>query len=290
MLNYLADSVLCGFKKCQLSDSTKFISTISGKIRVYDTESPKKVIIIVPDGPCVVEHYFELIELLKPYFRVVCFDMPGFGFSYPSWKYNFSFAKTTKVLASLFDALRIEKASLAFSCANGFFAMDFAEKYPKKVSHLILSQTPSLSAMGHWTQRIIPRSIQTPIVGQMILAAKTKKIAQRWFDIALPRENVDKAFFVDRANKAFTKGACFCLASIVQGLNKEKGNIFNIEIPSIAFYGTKDFSHKHTDFTSIRQHIPSCELISVECGHFPDLEKPDFFGEHILEFVNKSGI
>lgn len=74
--------------------STRHIATRVGSVRVYDSgadlNAPKPCVICGPDGPNVVEHYGELISLLTPHLRVVCFDMPGFGFSLPQASYAHS--------------------------------------------------------------------------------------------------------------------------------------------------------------------------------------------------------
>lgn len=71
-------------EKSLRAENMKLLATQAGLLRVLDTGGPKNPLLIVPDGPCVIEHYADLIDLLSPDFRVVCFDLPGFGFSYPS--------------------------------------------------------------------------------------------------------------------------------------------------------------------------------------------------------------
>ncbi len=71
----------------------------------------------------VIEHYADLIDLLSSDFRVVCFDLPGFGCSYPSLKYSFSVSQTAEVLIEVMGLLDMSHASLSFTCANGFLAM-----------------------------------------------------------------------------------------------------------------------------------------------------------------------
>ena len=70
--------------------SMRFIESTASSIRVLDSGSGKPCIVFVPDGPNVIEHYERLSELLAPDYRVVCFDMPGFGFSLPSSSYTHS--------------------------------------------------------------------------------------------------------------------------------------------------------------------------------------------------------
>ncbi|NJM76206.1 MAG: alpha/beta fold hydrolase [Acaryochloridaceae cyanobacterium RU_4_10] len=142
----------------------KLLQTQAGILRVLDTGSRKPPLLIVPDGPCVIEHYADLIELLALDFRVVCFDLPGFGFSYPASSFDFSVSQTAETVVEVMDLLEIPFAVLAFTCANGFFALHVAQHHPHRVSHLVLGQTPSFQSMRQWNDRIIPKILHVPYI------------------------------------------------------------------------------------------------------------------------------
>ena len=108
------------------TDNICLISTDFGKIRVLDTLGEKPVILTVPDGPNVIEHHHDLISKLSENFRIVCFEFPGIGFSYPNSRYDYSFDKASKLVINLMDLLKIDNAALAFSCSNGFYAIKTA--------------------------------------------------------------------------------------------------------------------------------------------------------------------
>src|SRR5258707_2393635 len=110
----------------------RYVETAAGRLRVLDTGGGKPSLVLTPDGPCVIEHYDGLIRSFAERFRVVCFDMPGLGFSFPSRGYAFGVAETADAIVALLDALSIPKASFAFTCANGCFAMNLAVRYPQR--------------------------------------------------------------------------------------------------------------------------------------------------------------
>jgi pimeloyl-ACP methyl ester carboxylesterase len=270
------------------SESMKLLRTQAGIVRVLDTDNHKPPLLMVPDGPCVIEHYADLIELLALDFRVVCFDLPGFGFSYPALGYNFSVSQTAETVVEVMDLLEIPFAALAFTCANGFFALHVAKHHPNRVSHLVLGQTPSFQSMRQWNDRIIPKILHVPYVGQLIVASLTRKISSGWYDLALPSSNEHKSQFVQHADHALKSGGCFCLASLVQGLSRTQNTeIKKVSVPTLLIYGNKDRSHKHTDFASLRDHVPTAEITVFQgCGHFPDLERPQEYAKYIKKFVN----
>lgn len=264
---------------------TRSVETPAGSLRVYDSGSEKPCVVLVPDGPNVIEHYEYLIELLTPSLRVVCFDMPGFGYSFPHPIYEHSLDQGARAVLYVMDALNIDTATLAFTCANGLYALRVAQLAPKRVSSLVLSQTPSLDAMHAWT-KIVPRPVHVPVIGQIFAWLVRKKFADVWYLKALPQTTDAKPFQV-KSLDALNGGSCFCLAGVVQGLCREQQNSLTmITTPCTMIWGEKDHSHKHTDPNSLLSLVPNATIVRFEnCGHFPDLEHPDRFSEILKRSV-----
>jgi pimeloyl-ACP methyl ester carboxylesterase len=128
-------------------NSMKLVETNYGKLRVLDTLGKKPTIISVPDGPNVIEHHLDLIRKLSINFRVICFELPGVGFSYPSLAHDYSFERSAKIILDLMELLKVDRAALSFSCSNGFYAIKAAQLAPEKFTHLFLAQTPSIHSM-----------------------------------------------------------------------------------------------------------------------------------------------
>ncbi len=263
---------------------TRDVETPVGPVRVYDSGSEKPCVVLVPDGPNVIEHYEHLISLLAPNLRVVCFDMPGFGHSVPRSSYGHSLDEGARAVIGVLDRLGIQRATLALSCANGFYALRAAQIAPERVSNLVLSQTPSIAAMRAWIGRNISSPLRVPVVGQVLAWTVRRKVAGGWYQVALPRTS-EPGPFRDKALDALAKGACFCLAGIVQGLSREHDAALNDTMtPLVMIWGMKDRSHKHTDPTSLQACAPRAEILQFEdCGHFPDVEQPARFAAILLE-------
>jgi pimeloyl-ACP methyl ester carboxylesterase len=262
-----------------LNSNFSFISTDFGKVRVFDTKGNKPIIISVPDGPNVIEHHLNLISKLSKNYRVICFEFIGVGFSYPNSKYDYSYTKASQLII---------RATLCFSCSNGFYAIKTAEKFPERINHLFLSQTPSLDSMAQWTEVNIPKILRYPLVGQMVNSFSEKKFAEIWYKYALPKET-DKSTFINTSINMLNKGGCFCLSGLVQGLEKESLSKLNVlGVPSTLIWGTKDYTHRKTNSKSILEHLPNCEIIDFnDCGHFPELENTNRYVKLLKEKLNK---
>jgi pimeloyl-ACP methyl ester carboxylesterase len=294
MLSTHVDSLLTGWsskKRRRIPPRlpTQLIGTPAGAVRVFDSATAKPCVVFVPDGPNVIEHYDRLIELLTPHVRVVCFDMPGFGHSIPGPSYTHSLDHGAAAVLGVLDALQIKSTVLAFSCANGFYALRAAQLAPARISYLVLSQTPSLNAMHRWVDRIIPWPLTIPVVGQIAAWLFRRKAARSWYRAALPTATQAQPF-QDKALNALEDGACFCLAGVVQGLCREQQELLShVTTPLTVVWGIKDRSHKLTEPGSLCECIPHAEVVQFpDCGHFPDVEQPERYAALILEKIARA--
>jgi len=290
MLSARVDSWLASFaaggRALPADASTRYLETAAGRVRIFDSGGTLPAVLFVPDGPNVIEHYERLFALLKPHLRVVCFDMPGFGFSLPSASYTHSLDQGAATVMAVLDALKIERTTLAFSCANGFYALRAAKLAPQRVASLFLAQTPSMPAMRRWTERIVPGLLRMPVLGQLAMWITRKRAAHGWYDIALPRGTEREPFRVP-ARRALACGACFSLAGVVQGLVRESDvAVSGVTTPCALVWGVRDHSHKHTPPASLHDCVPHAELVLFEnCGHFPDIEQPERYARLLVEHV-----
>jgi pimeloyl-ACP methyl ester carboxylesterase len=271
------DAALCGIGPAPRFDAPyALVDTRRSRLRVLDTGGDKPALLLAPDGPCVVEHYAPLIESLREQFRVVCADLPGFGFSRPRGDYAHTLRDGADVLLALLDALRIERATLALSCVNGFYAIAAAKLAPQRVTRLVLAQTPDFAAMRAWTAAMVPAPIAVPVVGQLLNRVTCRKIAHGWLRVAVA-DRTRRGAMQQVADHALCSGGCYCFAGVVQGMMRTRADeplLHDVRVPATLVWGRLDRSHKATDPQSIRRHLPQARVVEVDTGHFPDLEAP----------------
>jgi pimeloyl-ACP methyl ester carboxylesterase len=266
---------------------TRLLQTRRGRLRMRDTGGEGPVLLMVPDGPNVIEHHAAVIERLAPHARVICFDMPGFGYSRPPFGYAHTLEQGAQTVLTAMDTLGVTEASLLFSCANGFYAIAAARLAPRRIRHLLLCQTPGISAMPAWTVRNVPRPIRTPLVGQILMRAARRKFAHNWYGMAMP-DKPQRGAFRAAADHALTHGACFCLAGVVQGLSHASdAQLTGVKQPTTLLWGDADRSHKHSRAESLLELLPQAQIRHLpDCGHFPDLEQPQIYAELALSSIN----
>jgi hypothetical protein len=101
-------------------------------IRYRVSGSGPRTLVLATDPPVVVEQYDKLIELLKNDFRVVVFEIPGFGFSIPLSSFRFDFSRLNDVVARFLRQLDFGPCILAFPCVAAYGAIDIAARFGLK--------------------------------------------------------------------------------------------------------------------------------------------------------------
>ena len=253
------------------------------RIRLVDSGGQGAPVVFVADAPVVLEHYASRVEALSAERWVIAFEMPGFGYSTPARSYRFSLPEQVEVLRALLDALRIDKAMLAFSCVNGFVALSFATTYPERVERLVLQQIASASEMARWAHRIdvqlLGRGLfATPLLGQRASWAVPGHIATRWFHRALS-QTTDAATLADQSRAVYASGGAFSLGATAQ-VTARMNNMppWTLTAPTTVVWGDADRTHAQTDRDSLPAQGAEIKRIHwPDVGHCPDLEAPEAF-------------
>lgn len=271
MISSYIDSILNTYKK--YDDGFDHIETKWGTIRARFQGQGNSVIVMVPDGPCVIEHFDELVSHLKNEYRILVFDMPGFGGSSPSKIYDHSIENAVSALQAVLDHYQLDRVILNFTCVNGYYALAFASRFPQRVQALILGQTPSIENMKAWVSRVIPKFLTIPAVGQIAGFIYRKKFVKVWFKIALPK-GTNTAKYTSTAESNLNSGGCNCLASVVQaGVKIRPEQIGSTSCPVYMMWGLEDRSHKLSQPSSLSELVPTVKIEKLDsCGHFPNLE------------------
>jgi pimeloyl-ACP methyl ester carboxylesterase len=85
---------------------------------------------------------------LSAHYRVIRFDLPGFGLTGADPAGDYTDARTMKVLADLMDQLGIARASLIGNSLGGRIAWNFAATYPDRVTRLVLVSPDGFASPG----------------------------------------------------------------------------------------------------------------------------------------------
>jgi pimeloyl-ACP methyl ester carboxylesterase len=212
---------------------------------------------------------------------IVVFEPPGTGASSPARGFEFTLDAFARVGAELLEA--VGPRTLIFPCYLGFVAQALARRQPLLVERVVLPQVPSWGDLARWADGVDPnRVIRTPLVGQALVTVSRRRLAKRWYAASTG----DRRFrepFQRAADEAFGAGGCFCLASIMQGLERsEAPEAGRLPVLTAVLWGTRDRTHRRS---KLEVSVPGADLIRFEgCGHSPELEAPARFAEWVLSW------
>lgn len=248
----------------------------------------KRTVVFVCDTPVFIEHYDRLFELLGSRFDVLCLELPGMGLSQPGRGFDYGLLTQARAVREVLEAEAVSDAILAFSCVGAYLAWLLAAELPQVVRGVISVQAPSFAQERAWARRIDFRGrgwVATPVLGQLLVGASKRTIAERWFRKTLG-PSADNAQFAATAHAAFDAGSGWGLASLVQAYFGEAEPTFaSVEQKALLVWGDADRSHRGSDPKSALAHFRNAELVHFEgAGHCPDLEQPERFAEAVHAF------
>lgn len=276
--------------KYGLSDQNLNTKMYKGKhsfirYRVAGNKGP--TLVICPDPPVMIEHYNKLIDqLTSSGYRVIIFEMPGFGYSLPRLGFNFRLEPITFDIFGLLTQLDVGPYFLMFPCVPGFVALNIADRFPNLIAGLVLVQLPNQQQAYAWRDRRDPRGIlQTPVIGQVALQVLKKRRIRDWYAAALGNKSMVDGF-TETTTCELNHGACFCLASGFQRLLNDIPEWQPIDKPTLILWGGIDSTHKHTDMNTTKELVVDATYIEIMgAGHFPDLEESEKVIDYLNDFI-----
>ncbi len=224
-------------------------------------------------------------ERLSTRYRVIRFDLPGFGLTGPDPTGDYSDRRSLQVLSALMDRLGVERASLVGNSLGGRIAWSFAAQNPGRVDRLVLispdgfaspgfeyGKTPKVPAM----LRLLPHVLPRPLL-RMSLApaygdpkALADETVTRYRDLML-------APGVRRAIIARTE----------QVLLEDPGPLLGrIQAPTLLLWGERDAMIPVANAADYVRAMPHATLVRLPgLGHVPFEEAPDVSVEPVLRFL-----
>ena len=269
----------------------RMVDTPAGPMAVRDTGGDGPVLAFAVASPCVTTHYDGVLAALSGDYRVIVFDMPGFGFSPPGADYDHSLRAGGGAMTGLLETLALRDVTLIANSANGLYALA-ASRMSDRLARLMLVQTPSAETMKAWFGRITQRVLHRRLLGQFINFTSRDRFPPLWYRIVLSDPQLRDAF-TTAALQALAQGACYCFASFVHGMRDvdpaDPLLAADTTLPVDLVWGEADRTHRNTEPEAIRQHAPQAAILRVpDAGHYPDLENPEAFARLLRSRVPRT--
>jgi pimeloyl-ACP methyl ester carboxylesterase len=203
-------------------------------------------------------------DLLARHFRVIAFEMPGFGHS-PENTRTRTMPELALTMARAADALRLDRFNLWGTSFGGKTALWLAAQQPERVQGLILEAPAAIRPEG-----VVPPS-GTP-----------EEMARRLY--AHP-ERLKSMVLPDPATQAKTRPMVMRLLGAGRDAELE-ARLGRLETPTLVLFGTLDHVIPPTMGRLYKELMPSCQLVLVyDAGHLIGAERPAAFVEVVTDFL-----
>ena len=118
--------------------------SIDGNRVHYRDEGVGVPVVLIHGTASSLHTWDQWVQHLKPSYRVIRLDLPGFGLTGPDRAHRYEIEDDVALLTAFLARLEVEKVHLAGSSLGGRIAWQLALENPEKVSSLTL-----VNALGY---------------------------------------------------------------------------------------------------------------------------------------------
>ena len=226
-------------------------------------------------------------------YMVVALDLPGYGGSSLAYHRNYSPESAAHFLVEFAEELRIERFSLVGNSAGGLVAGITALEYPERVEKVALVGSAGLGKRISWPLRLIT----IPVVGELIykphMISKDALIKRIFYR---PPEFLDEIMPEMVRVRCLPHGPQVMLQSVRSGVNllgiRPEHHILNrlgdLRAELLAVWGEDDLVIPPISEDDILRVAPDSTVrVLPQCGHWPQMEKPEEFNRILIDFLSR---
>jgi pimeloyl-ACP methyl ester carboxylesterase len=286
---------LVGLKQPEeLADSqSKFIRLNNINVHYKKFGSGKLTFVLLHGFGANLNSWHAVIEDLGKYGTVISFDRPGFGLTEKplTWDGESPYSPDSQVLLldSLIDNFSSGNVILVGNSAGGTIAMNYARKYPEKVTALILVD-PAVYAGGgapSWIQPILKtpqfRHIG-PLISRSFFSQGIEFLKKAWYD---PSNITDETInMYTKPLEAINWDKAFWEFTIASKESDLVDHIGELKMPILVITGEKDEIVPTEQSVRLAGELSNATLTVIpKAGHLPHEETPAQFMQAVQDFL-----
>jgi pimeloyl-ACP methyl ester carboxylesterase len=269
------------------------IQTASGAWSIATAGAGEPVLLIHGLG-ATKGSFLPTVAALAGSFRTIAVDLPGFGDSFKPLGAPYHAPFFARSVVELMDALGLDRAHLIGNSMGGRVALAMGLRHPERVKRLVLL-APSLAWKRErpWAPfvrmmsphlglvQITPRWVVEAIVHRIIPVAE-----QSWV-----RAGVDeflRSYLTPRGRVAFYAAARQIYLEEPHGAKGFWTRLAALEPPALFVWGVHDGLVPIGFAAHVRETLPSAQHVELDCGHVPQIERPQETHAAIAAFLTET--
>ena len=205
-------------------------------------------------------------DLLAKQFRVVAFEMPGFGASPENMKTQ-TMPELAATMAAAADKLGLDRYDLMGTSFGGKTALWLALQKPERVTGLVLESPAAIRPEGGSPPPSSPEGL-----ARLLYAYPERQP---------PAPASDPAVLAKQQK----------LVGRLRGPNRDREletQLPQLEVPTLVVFGTRDRMIPPEMGHFYKELIPNCHLVLVyDAGHAIGAERPEAFVEVVADFLDR---
>jgi pimeloyl-ACP methyl ester carboxylesterase len=254
---------------------------------LYNQRSNQPFIVLIHGFLSSTFSYRRLIPYLMNDFSVLALDLPPFGKSEKSIRFQYTYKNLATLVIELLARLQIRSCILVGHSMGGQISLNIAKQHPDLVQQMIL-----LCSSGYLKRAQMPLLLSTYIPYFHLYVKRwlerqgvEKNLLNVIYDHSLIDEEMCKGYEQPFYDKQIFKALARLIRHREGDLSSEE--LKKIETPSLLVWGEEDKVVPIHIGKRLHQDLPNSQFISFpKTGHLLPEEKPSHVYEQILRFIH----
>jgi len=264
-------------EKKYATGNSKFIEVDGMRVH-YRDEGSGPVVIMIHGIVSSLHTWDAWADEMKGKFRVIRFDVPGFGLTGPAnFKYKPGFF--VRFLHGFVKKMELKKFSLIGNSLGGFISWKYAAYHPDQVEKLVLLDPVGYPQKTPW----IIGMMALPVIGNIATVITPRFIVEMNVKEVYGDPSRIKPEAMDRYYELIMReGNRTALRDIFIELEEQAGDptiddeIPDIKVPTMVIWGDKDIWTPYAYIENWKKDLPSAKYVVYKgVGHVPMEEIPE---------------
>ena len=250
--------------------------TVDGvRLRLRDTGPRDAPTLILLHGfGASLETWEPWAQALSGHFRVIRFDLPGFGLTGPDPTGDYSDAREIKILLDLMDQLGVDRASVIGNSLGGRIAWNFAALHPDRVTRLVLVSPDGFASPGF----DYDKAPKTPLMMRALPYVAPRGLLKANLAAAYGRPDTLSETTLSRYRDMMLAPGVrpAILARMGQTILRDPvPTLARITAPTLLLWGERDGMIPISNAADYLRRLPNATLVRLpDLGHLPFEEDP----------------
>lgn len=279
--------------RAKYQDKQSHYLTLDGTKIHYKDEGPRHapVLFMVHGSESSLRTWDRITELLKGRYRIIRYDIPGYGLSDPASDEAAEKLIPTDIPIALLGKLGVSKVTFVGVSSGGTMGMYLAARRPDLVERLILSNTPSDPV--DTSHLVMPQAFLDAIARSKTTGFRDQDFWNQFLSYfagdasRISTQTRTEYYDFYRRPPVPVKNLLSMIARIGDG-NQATVEMAKVHAPVFLIWGTGDKLLPKSAAAAIERYLANADVSRVlmpDVGHYPPLEVPDRFAQLIAAYI-----